>query len=251
MTAGAALESSLARIESLPAGVQDEIRRALAVHADVAGEAIVRVLELLAGTPQFDAVATDPAVARLLALCGMEAPVTSSTTAVAISPRPTCELCDQPIGSEHAHAVDTVERSMVCVCRACELGLTDAGRFRHLRSDPCLVAEAAVAPDWWTALELPVEVAILLPSAAGSWTALLPSRSGVVESTLAVGTIDDDVLGGEPLVADAEALLVSNLGTFEAWRLPIDRCYELAGRMRRDAARPAPVVVADFLATLR
>jgi Family of unknown function (DUF5947) len=130
-------------------------------------------------------------------------------------------------------------------------------RYRSDPGHPLTVAE-------WNALEIPVGLAFFLrSSASGDTTAFYPSPAGATECRLdldAWGRIAAD----HPLVAaaapDVEAILVSrgplDQDGVDTFLVPIDACYELAGRMRLqwrgfDGGAEARRSIADFLDHVR
>jgi Family of unknown function (DUF5947) len=138
------------------------------------------------------------------------------------------------------------------------------GRYRSIpdryRSDPghpLTVAE-------WNALEIPVGLAFFLrSSASGDTTAFYPSPAGATECRLDLEAWAR-IAAGHPLVAaaapDVEAILVSrgplDQDGVEEFLVPIDACYELAGRMRLlwrgfDGGAEARQSIAEFLERVR
>jgi len=130
-------------------------------------------------------------------------------------------------------------------------------RYRSDPDHPLTVAE-------WNALEIPVGLAFFLrSSASGDTTAFYPSPAGATECRLdleAWGRIAAD----HPLVAaaapDVEAILISrgerDQDGVDAFLVPIDACYELAGRMRLlwrgfDGGAEARQSIAEFLDHVR
>jgi Family of unknown function (DUF5947) len=130
-------------------------------------------------------------------------------------------------------------------------------RYRSDPDHPLTVAE-------WNALEIPVGLAFFLrSSASGDTTAFYPSPAGATECRLdleAWGRIAAD----HPLVAaaapDVEAILISrgerDQDGVDAFLVPIDACYELAGRMRLlwrgfDGGAEARQSIAEFLDRVR
>jgi hypothetical protein len=130
-------------------------------------------------------------------------------------------------------------------------------RYRSDPGHPLTLAE-------WNALEIPVGLAFFLrSSASGDTTAFYPSPAGATECRLdleAWGRIAAD----HPLVAaaapDVEAVLVSrgplDQDGVDAFLVPIDACYELAGRMRLqwrgfDGGAEARRSIAEFLDRVR
>jgi hypothetical protein len=155
-----------------------------------------------------------------------------------------CELCAAPLAEPHAHVVDLRGRAVRCACVACAVLFRDpgagGGRFRtvpdRVLSDPARRLSDAE----WAALEIPVGLAFLFrSSAAGRWIAIYPGAAGAIESALPLEAWSR-LSGRLPLAAacepDVEALLVRARrggGAPEVLLAPIDRCYELAGRLRR------------------
>jgi hypothetical protein len=220
-----------------------------------------------------------------------EAPVARPAGAARPAPdegrgREICEFCAAAIPADHGHVADLDASTLVCACRACYLLFTHSGagqgrpagpgagagpqrragraRYRSVpdryRSDPghpLTVAE-------WNALEIPVGLAFFLrSSASGDTTAFYPSPAGATECRLdleAWGRIAAD----HPLMAaaapDVEAILISrgplDQDGVEEFLVPIDACYELAGRMRLlwrgfDGGTEARQSIAEFLDRVR
>jgi hypothetical protein len=155
-----------------------------------------------------------------------------------------CELCAAPLGDGHAHVVDLRRRAVRCACAACAVLFRDpgagAGQFRtvpdRVLSDP----ERRLSDAEWAALEIPVGLAFLLRSGAtGRWVAVYPGPAGAIESALpleAWSTLSARLPLAAACEADVEALLVRaerGGGAPELLLVPVDRCYALAGRLRR------------------
>jgi Family of unknown function (DUF5947) len=203
------------------------------------------------------------------------------------APRPgeeTCEFCAAQIPADHGHVADLEQSTLMCGCRACYLLFTHSGagqtrqqdpepgsgrpvgraRYRSIpdryRSDP----SHPLTPAEWDALEIPVGLAFFLRgSASAETTAFYPSPAGATECRLdleAWGRIaaTHPLLGAaEP---DVEAILISrgrvDRDVIECFLVPIDACYELAGRMRLqwrgfDGGAEARQSIADFLDRVR
>ncbi len=200
------------------------------------------------------------------------------------APEEKCEFCAATIPAEHGHVADLDAATLMCACRACYLLFTHSGagqtwqqdpqpeqerrmgraRYRAIpdryRTDP---AHPVVQADW-DALEIPVGLAFFLRSSAtGETTAFYPSPAGATECRLdleAWGRIAE----GHPLVSsaepDVEAILISrgerDQPGIETFLVPIDACYELAGRMRLewhgfDGGAEARASIAAFLGRVR
>ena len=177
-----------------------------------------------------------------------------------------CALCGERIGGEHSHMVDLQRRSITCACRACALLFTrPGGRYRtvpdRVRHDPAAPLTAAE----WAELEIPVAIAFFFfNSALGRVIASYPSPAGVTECELDLAAWDR-LADGHPLlrapVPDVEAILVvggapGEATPVEAFLVPIDVCYSLAGSLRLewrgfDGGSEVRQALADLLASLR
>jgi hypothetical protein len=116
----------------------------------------------------------------------------------------------------------------------------------------------------WNALEIPVGLAFFLrSSASGDTTAFYPSPAGATECRLDLEAWAR-IAADHPLVAaaapDVEAILISrgprDQDGVEEFLVPVDACYELAGRMRLlwrgfDGGAEARQSIAEFLDRVR
>lgn len=94
-----------------------------------------------------------------------------------------------------------------------------------------------IAAERWDALDIPVDlVFFFLNSAAGRPVACYPGPAGATESVLTLDAwtlLADATPWMHSLAPDVEALLVRRVGAaYTGVVIPIDRCYELAGRIR-------------------
>jgi Family of unknown function (DUF5947) len=201
-----------------------------------------------------------------------------------------CEMCAVDVPAEHGHVADLETSSLVCACRACYLLFTQptAGRGRY-RSVPDRYVHDPVAPltlAGWAELEIPVGLAFFLISGArsggtragdtwagdtwgsdtrdrdagGQVTGFYPSPAGATECDLNLAAwqrlADEHPLlrAAEP---DVEAVLIrQSPGGVESFVVPIDACYELAGRMRLqwrgfDGGAEARASIEEFLDRVR
>jgi hypothetical protein len=160
------------------------------------------------------------------------------------APEERCELCGEHLDAGHSHLVDLQQRSIACACRACALLFSRPGgrywtvpdRVRHDPAAPLTAAE-------WAELDIPVSVAFFfVNSALGKVVASYPSPAGVTECELDLATWDR-LAAAHPLLRapepDVEAVLVigdspREAGQVEAFLVPIDVCYSLAGALRLD-----------------
>jgi hypothetical protein len=137
-------------------------------------------------------------------------------------------------------------------------------RYRSIPDRYCSDPGHPLTVAEWNALEIPVGLAFFLRSSAGGdTTAFYPSPAGATECRLdleAWGRITAD----HPLVAvaapDVEAILVSrgplDQDGVDTFLVPIDACYELAGRMRLlwrgfDGGAEARQSIGEFLDRVR
>jgi hypothetical protein len=225
-----------------------------------------RFLQPADGGPPGSASGAAPSIEPV----GPGAPPYPPHGAVAPGPAPgqaeeTCELCAAPVGPVHGHLADLEHSTLNCACRACYLLFTEPGagrgRYRavpdrYLR-DPARPLTAAE----WAELDVPVGLAFFLNSSRrGQVCGFYPSPAGVTECTLDLAAWAR--LGKDhPLLpaadADVEAVLVSRTDAgVECFVVPVDVCYELAGRMRMlwqgfDGGAEARQSIAEFLDSVR
>ncbi len=184
-----------------------------------------------------------------------------------------CELCSTVIPAEHGHLADLDSSSLMCACRACYLLFTrpDAirGRYRAIPDRYLTDPEHPISTAEWDALEIPVGLAFFLrDSRTGHVTGFYPSPAGATECRLDLQAWND-LATDHPLLnaaePDVEAILISrpdpraeaaSSRSVETFVVPIDACYELAGRMRLywrgfDGGSEAKSSIADFLGEVR
>ena len=204
-----------------------------------------------------------------------------------------CEFCAAAIPASHGHVADLEQSSLKCACRACYLLFThpgasslsraagqDApaghppagrpvagahGRYhavpdRYLR-DPSRVMSAAD----WDELQIPVGLAFFLyRSQPGELGCFYPSPAGATECALDLPAWQR-LAAAHPLLAaaepDVEAVLIcrpaaEGAATMDYFIVPIDACYELAGRLRMlwrgfDGGTEARASIEEFLGQVR
>jgi hypothetical protein len=163
------------------------------------------------------------------------------------------------------------QSTLMCACRACYLLFTHSqaglprsqagrGRYRAVpdryASDPARPLSAAE----WDTLEVPVGLAFFLRSQEDDVTGFYPSPAGATECRLDLEAWDR-IAASHPMLAaaapDVEAILISrDQDGVEYFLVPIDACYELAGRMRLlwrgfDGGSEARQSIAEFLDGVR
>lgn len=177
-----------------------------------------------------------------------------------------CELCGERIGGEHPHMVDLDRRSIVCACRACALLFTrPGGRYSTVPDRVCHDPDAPLTMAEWAELQIPVGIAFFfVNSALGRVVASYPSPAGVTECELDLAAWDR-LAETHPLLRapqpDVEAILVASgapkeARPVEAFLVPIDICYSLAGALRLewhgfDGGEEVRQRLADLLSGLR
>ncbi len=153
-----------------------------------------------------------------------------------------CELCATEVPDEHGHIADLEAASLLCACRACYLLFTRplTGRKKYVAVPDRYLTDSGrvMSPAEWDQLEIPVGLAFFLHSSRADTelTGFYPSPAGVTECQLDLQRwaqlVASYPLLGAP-AADVEAALISRSDDgVEYFLVPIDACYELAGRMR-------------------
>jgi hypothetical protein len=177
-----------------------------------------------------------------------------------------CELCAAEIPAEHGHIADLEASSLLCACRACYLLFTreNAGRKKYRAVPDRYLADPGrvMTPAEWDQLEIPVGLAFFLHSSreGGELAGFYPSPAGVTECRLDLHRWEQ-LVASYPLLGapspDVEAALISRSDAgVEYFVVPIDACYELAGRMRLywrgfDGGTEARESIAAFLTGVR
>jgi Family of unknown function (DUF5947) len=182
------------------------------------------------------------------------------------SPRERCEMCAEDIGERHSHVVDVVSRGLMCTCRPCYLLFTADGaelRYRAVPDRYLSFPGVPFSPGQWDELEIPVGLAFFfVNSVLGRTVAFYPGPAGATESELPL-PVWDAIVTANPVLGtvapDVEAWIVrmpDRSGAQAACHLvPIDRCYELVGGLRRvwrgfDGGQEARALLDGFFADL-
>jgi hypothetical protein len=174
-------------------------------------------------------------------------------------------MCATGVPAGHGHVADLEHATLLCACRACYLLFTQPqagrGRYRSVPdrylTDPAGQLSAAE----WDELEIPVGLAFFLRSSLRDDVAgFYPSPAGATECRLDLQAWHRLATAHPMLGAaapDVEAVLISRGGSgVECFLVPIDACYELAGRMRLhwrgfDGGSDARASIAEFLDAVR
>jgi hypothetical protein len=151
-----------------------------------------------------------------------------------------CDLCGTALPAQHAHLVEPASHRLLCACGACALLFepTAAARFRRVPGYAALLDELALSDTDWDALGVPVDIAFFFDSSVEHRpVGLYPGAAGVVRASINADSWER-LKRSQPVLAalspDVEALLVNRLnGARECYRMPIDRCYALAGLIRQ------------------
>lgn len=152
-----------------------------------------------------------------------------------------CELCGNPIPSEHRHLLDMRTRELMCTCQACRIlfdsGAAGGGHYRLVPERRLRIDGFELDDVTWEELRLPVDMVFFFHhSGEGKVVAYYPSPAGPTESLLELGLWAqleraNPVLG--QLEPDVEALLVNRTHDARQYFLvPIEDCYSLVGLMR-------------------
>lgn len=155
-----------------------------------------------------------------------------------------CEMCGVGVGEQHSHVVNVAQRSLLCTCRPCYLLFTARRadlKFRAVPDRYLSFPDFRLGPAQWDDLEIPVGLAFFFRNSQLERTvAFYPGPAGATESELALDAWAGVVAANPPLAtleADVEALLLRAPGphrpAYECYLVPIDRCYELVGELRR------------------
>jgi hypothetical protein len=160
---------------------------------------------------------------------------------------------------------DLAQATLICACRACYLLFThdQAGRGRYRAVPDRYLADPGrqLSPADWDQLEVPVGLAFFLRSSQrGEMAGFYPSPAGATECRLDLDTWRT-LAQSYPLLdaaaPDVEAILISRTDRgVDCFLVPIDACYELAGRMRLhwrgfDGGEEARASIAEFLDGVR
>jgi hypothetical protein len=263
MSVAADIERAIEKLDALAdphgrAQAQELVRLLMMFY----GAGLARVVDIVRsekGGPRaiVDRLAADELVASLLALHDLHPQPAPQPALIQIVRRPPddrqaplpdlhtsadrCGLCGAETSSDHPHLVDRQMRRLVCACAICAAaGNGSAGhasRYQKIPDRYVQLLSMPVSDSRWDALAIPVGLAFFfLNSELGRIVALYPGPAGATESTLPLDAWPK-LAEADPLIStmepDVEALLVRRTGeSFTCFLVPVDACYELAGRIR-------------------
>lgn len=150
-----------------------------------------------------------------------------------------CELCARALEGRHAHLLDPQARRILCACDPCAFLFQDgAGRYRRVPRDSFFLSDIALDNLQWEALSIPVNLAFFFfSSPAKRVVAYYPSPGGATESLLTLEAWEGIAAAHSrigQMQPDVEALLVNRVASPpDYYIVPIDRCYELSGIVRK------------------
>ena len=176
-----------------------------------------------------------------------------------------CELCSEPIPSEHRHLLDLSSRALICACQACSILFNEDGaggkKYRLVPRRYLSLIDFQMTDQQWDELTIPVNMAFIFRSSGSRHVmAFYPSPAGATESLLDLEGWEtllhaNPVLNG--LEADVEALLINRVqNASEHYIVPIDACYQLVGLIRMtwkglSGGVEAREAIAQFFADIR
>ena len=152
-----------------------------------------------------------------------------------------CELCAAPLRDNHDHLLDARARKAVCSCPACALLFSDVAetsqRYVRLQAHVAALPEAALAEHDLEALGVPVQLAVLCPSALHDALFMLyPSAAGAVEgraSFAAWSALVAQYIALEAVQVDRDAVIVDlRSGARPLLHVSLDIAYELLGLLQ-------------------
>lgn len=150
-----------------------------------------------------------------------------------------CAVCAAVLAPAHEHVAEMSKGGIVCACPACAILFPSRGegRFKRIPRDVVRPSDFDSGGELWMSLSIPVDLAFLFYSTPSAKPlAVYPSPAGPVFAPLGVEawTRITAALGeAVPILADVQALLIRRTpGASDAIVVPIDRAFELVGRLR-------------------
>jgi hypothetical protein len=149
-----------------------------------------------------------------------------------------CALCAQVIAPQHAHLLENATRRLLCACQGCALSLQSSGRFLEVPPRVDVLHDFKLSDAEWDAFRIPIDmVFVFLSTPTRRPVAMYPGPAGTTESLLSLEAWAQ-LAAANPVLCemrpDVEALLINRTsGAREYYRVSIDRCYSLAGLIRK------------------
>jgi Family of unknown function (DUF5947) len=264
------IEKLIAEVEAIADdGARERARSLVSAVLDLHGEALARIVDevrRLGGEASLRELAREDAVGCVLSIHELYEPEPVLPTPPAPSPsRPEappagfvpierlrarrspaqedetdrCDLCSAVVAERHDHLIDPQSRELRCACVPCAslFGADRAGRWKRVRPRVDRLDGFQLGDDAWNSLGIPIDLAFFFRSSRDARVvAMYPSPAGATESLLSLDAwtrieTDNPVL--RDLEDDVEALLVRRgRGEREHYRVSIDACYALVGRIR-------------------
>ena len=145
-----------------------------------------------------------------------------------------CDLCGEPIPSDHRHLLDLSSRELMCACQACRI-LFDrreagVGHYRLVPDRRLRIDDFRLDDAGWDDLRIPVDMAFFFYSTRDERvSAFYPSPAGATESLLRLDAWED-IERANPVL---EALLVNRArGAREHYIVPVEDPYRLVALIR-------------------
>jgi hypothetical protein len=151
-----------------------------------------------------------------------------------------CDLCSEPVRSEHRHLLESATRQMVCVCQACAILFADPvatnGKYRLIPDRSLYLADVSLTDAEWDSLRVPVGICFIVVAGDARPLAFYPSPMGPTEAVVDA-SVWSALCARYPLLSgmqpDVEALLVNRArGARQHFIVPIDTCFSLVGLIR-------------------
>lgn len=232
------IESLIGRITaaggSSAAEAQELVRLLMAYY----GAGLSRILDLMradaAHAALLERLTRDPFVGSLLTLHNLQPPPSPPLIQITHSRRERCELCETPLTNGHAHVLDLETRRLLCSCPLC--GGAE-GRYRVIPSRYVHTPAMRLTAAQWDMFGIPVGLAyFVFDSRRACAVASYPGPAGATESLLPRGVWPPpDASWLLDVSPDVEAVLARRRDDhYLCYVIPLDACYELVGRIRRN-----------------
>jgi hypothetical protein len=147
-----------------------------------------------------------------------------------------CDLCSAALPPEHKHFVQSVSHRLICTCNVCSLLLSGAEMYRAVGPAIQRLYKLDISDAEWRILGIPVGLAFFYITDDRNVIAVYPSPAGPVRAQIDVSDWKA-TLGALPVFENlkplVESVLIDRNRDTHCCLVPIDRCYELIGTIRR------------------